>query len=855
MSKESIYTKLIERSSLTLEHLKELEEKRGFSRQTIQSYQFRSGNDQFISIVEKLKTEHPEKDLIEAGILVVPRNGKEPRVNHALLEDRIIIPYLNEDGQVYHLRPHKKGLKDVTIEVYQARNLVGNAGEIILTEGEFKAVAGMQYGIPTIAIPGIQSFSKTHLPRLVELLNRHKVRKITIIFDNEVKDDPQFRDRYKENPMDRYDTPLYACYMAQLLRKENFETVIGQLPNGWRVNGKIDIDGALAQKKTREEILRVMEDAKPQLEFRNELDATGRRVLEIKFARLYFKTHVSKEWGHYVAAREDSKRQWTEQISNFTLKILAKYRNSEGVMRDVQLVNDLGEHSATFTIASENMQDSTGFNTFCMSKGNFLWWGKKEDLFAIWKQEFLNDDGRDIEEPDHVGWVEELKCWVFGNVIIDADGKEFRPDKNGIFWMKDRGVKPVPLVLTTGRAAVAGGVPDLYVSDFNWKELVDRLSDTIGKEQTYVVFGWAIGVLFMEEIFDKHRAFPFLHLTGKRGSGKTTVAEIVSSLFGIEKGHQAADTTSVAVQRFFAYHSSIPFLLDEYRNEKKVRDKDGLLRNAYNRQSAGKGIKANFGIREGKIRGTVILSGEDIPADNALKTRVLEIYVSDKFKKPGVNHLNWYMANRAKFSHFTYDLLRAKKTFSERFMKELDADWTVLAQRPDLDPRVAINYAIVTAACSEVLGIKDRAFADWLVARATTAKQESEKTHALAEFLEGVLYLKQTGQIDDSFYDYDPKEGLIYLWFEGAFNKYQEYFTKLNREAVFSREAIFRYIKDEPYFAAPGVRVYLGRERARRRCVAFKYEEAHEHLKDLVEDRDAVPRDTKTSSSVPHFKD
>lgn len=835
MSREDIYTALIEESNLSAHHMTELTEKRGFTPDTIAKNKFRSGNDQFIGIVEKLKEKFSERELLEAGVLIEARNSKPARVNPALLEDRIIIPYISDSGRVYHVRPHKKGLKDIGIEVYQSANLSDNPEEIILTEGELKAAAAVQLGISAIGIPGIGSFSKEHLPRLVKMLNEHKVKKVRIFFDNEVKDDPQYPERYKQNPMDRWDTPFYAAYMGYALQKEGFETTIGWLPDGWRERGKIDIDGALAQGRTKADFDILIQNSKTHKEFRNELPEEGRHVLKIKFARKFFNSHVSKEFNHYVATRKDKNgANHTEDISNFVIELVAKYRTSEGIIRDVRLINEFDQASATFSIKGEEMQDSTGFNTFCMNKGNFLWWGKKEDLTAIWREFFLRDDGLEIEEPEQIGWLEHQKIWLFGNVAIDQDGKEYRPDKNGIFWIDKKGIRPLPLVSKSG-SNVSGGVPELYLEPFDTKEFIQKLSDTIGQYQAYVIMGWVVGVVCMEEIFVKHRSFPFLDVTGKRASGKTTIAELIIGLFGLEKGHMAADTTSVAVQRFLAYHSSMPFLLDEYRNEKKVRDKDGLLRNVYNRVSAGKGIKASFGIREGKIRGTLILSGEDIPMDNAIRTRCLEIYVSEKQRKKDVNHFNWFIANRGKISYFVYDLIKRKKSYVEQYMKVFDQDWLFLSKRPDLDPRVAVNYAIITAACSEVLGFKDKAFANWLISKAAAAKMENEKSHILSEFLDALVYLKNIGELTSSFYSYNHEEDVIYLWFEGAFNKFQMYYSKMNREMSFSRDAVQKYLKDEPYFRAAGVRVRMGNDRQQVRCMEFAYETASEPLRDLVE--------------------
>ncbi len=833
--REQIYSFLVEQTWLSDSHRKELSESRGFSFEAIEKHRFRSTGKELSNLESDLRNKFDVKDLIDAQVFIA--QGDDGRLNPVFFEKRILIPYARLDGTIYHLRPHKQGLKGIPIEIYQEEYLKDEPTEIVLTEGEFKATAGWQLGFPTIAVPGISSFSDQHFPDLVALLNKYRVRKIIIIFDSEVKDDPAFPDRYKEDPANRFDTPLYAIYMAKRLEKENFEVRIGTLPDEWQKNGKIDIDGALAQKKTPEEFRQVIAQAKSHQDYLNGLDKTAQRIIKIKLARKYFHPRVIKNFGHYEAikAGKDGEPDTHIVISNCILKIAAIYRTAEGVIRYVRLINELGEHSGTIPIKGSDMQTPDAFNTFCNDLGNFLWWGNKENLRDVWKQEFLNDDGQHITEMDHVGWIEEEKLWLFGNVAIDEKGKEYRPDKNGIFWINGSGIKAVALQVQ-GKSGLSEGIPLLYLNEFDPKELLDRLAYVIGREQALLCIGFVSALPFMEEIFDRYGCFPFLFFDGKRGSGKSSIAEWITSIGGIENpGRMAADTTPVAVQRYLAYYSCLPFFLDEYRNEKKVLDKNGLFRNVYNRHSAGKGIKASFGIREGKIRGTLIFAGEDVPTDNALRTRCIEIYVSENQRKGKPDQFNWMMANKIKFSRLLYDILKRKHEITDEYLKALNVDVEFLRSHKELDPRIAVNFAVITSALTAVLGIKDDQFTMWLINRATTAKQESEKSHAVSEFLEGLVYLKHTEQIDDTFYDYDQTENTIYLWYEGIYQKYAESAQRANRNLVFSKDGIRKYLKDEPYFRKAGVMTRLGKNQ--KRCMVFDYQTALEHLKDLVDDK------------------
>jgi len=286
---KEIYAELIDRLTLLPAHAEELRTKRGFTDETIQKNKFRSAGPLVHDIDNALRMKFAEKDLISSGVHII--GEREIRLNPMLLDDRIIIPYLDK-GNAYHIRfslpgyrrdegvPKMLGFSGVGVEFYH-RDFLGANYDLVITEGEFKAVASNQLGIPCISIPGISSFSDKHYPKLVDDLKATGKRKLYILFDNEVKDDPQFKS-YKENPQDRYWTQFYACHMADKLERSGFEVLVAWLPDAWRENGKIDIDGALAQGRTSLDLLRVLQDAKPRLDFIASLPDEAGRVVHKK---------------------------------------------------------------------------------------------------------------------------------------------------------------------------------------------------------------------------------------------------------------------------------------------------------------------------------------------------------------------------------------------------------------------------------------------------------------------------------------------------------------------------------------------------------------------------------------------
>lgn len=824
-----IYEFIASHGKLTKEHKEELKTKRGLSDETIKKLRFFSGGKYLLNIEQKLVEDFDRESLLAAGVCV--SSGRGLTLSPMLLDERIIISYLNAAGKCYLLRPHKFGLRGVPVEIYCPDwNLDKN---IVMTEGEFKAAAASQLGFSAIAIPGIASFSKENLKRLLSFLNEAKVRDICILFDNEIKDDPKFRN-YKENPSDRHDTEFYAYYMARQLDKEGFRAQIGTLPDSWRVDGKVDIDGALAQGKTREDLGSVVVSSLTAKNYVESLSREAKTVIRRKMSLKYFRSHIRKEFGKYVATRRRGKTEWDEEISNFTMKIVATHQTSEGIIREIQFTNEFGDHSSCFAIGPESMGGSEGFTTFCFRHGNFIWRGTKDDLSNIWEGLFLEDDGRHIIEPDHVGWIESEKMWVFGNVAIDAEGREMRPDKNHIFWMEKKGIKPVPLGVTSGKMQISEGLPYVSLSACDIDEIRRRLADTIGEIEALKCLGWASGIPYLEDVYDKYGCYPFLFITGRTGSGKSTIAEWITCLFGIEDaGKSLPQTTVVAIQRALGYYSSLPVFLDEFRNTSDISFKTGFLRNVYNRQSSGKGIKSNFGIREAKVRGTLIIAGEETPHDNAILNRSILIEVIKKNRV--TNHFDWFTRNKTKFSHHMFRLIKNKKQNIDLFMRVLSEAKDFLTHNEGVDDRTAVNHAALCAGHAVTFGEKDVKFADMIVSEAKKTNVEYQRDNIIHTFIKDLQVLAHKGDLKDHYWKIH--ERVLYLYFEGLYNIWS---ADARRRGVdtFKASSVRGYFKEENGFMGQSIKRKINGYL--RNCIALNIDECDEEIRNLVDEKDGV---------------
>lgn len=293
-----------------------------------------------------------------------------------------------------------------------------------------------------------------------------------------------------------------------------------------------------------------------------------------------------------------------------------------------------------------------------------------------------------------------------------------------------------------------------------------------------------------------HGCFPFLFLRGLKGSGKTKIATWLTSFFGIEgEGYQIEGTTAVGAGRYLGYYSSLPVLFDDYRNNDKVQNKDGFFRNVYNRQSAGKGMKQNYGVREQKIRGTILFTGEETPHDGALMERCVPIFVSEKMRVK--NHLHWFSGNRTLFSGYAYSILRAKPKKLEVFTRVLNESFNYFESRK-LASRTSVNYAIICAGYAVGFGENNVDFARWVTAETARSAEENRSESQVSMFFNDVLALRVRGRINGKYWD--VCEGNIYLYLHGLYNEWAEDYRKRRGEPPFKESAIRDYLKDEPGF-------------------------------------------------------
>lgn len=179
----------------------------------------------------------------------------------------VLIPYFNADGRVAGLRPHKDFVagKEPLLYVVRGPGLVvpDKVEHLVVCEGEFKALAVVQvlrdrrHRVSgdvfawAVAAPGITQTKRSGggwfvREMLEEVLESARPEVVVVGFDHEEKGDKNLPG-YKEDERDRYETQVWARYLAAEISKLSWPAKICLLPREWMDSGKADWDGALAK--------------------------------------------------------------------------------------------------------------------------------------------------------------------------------------------------------------------------------------------------------------------------------------------------------------------------------------------------------------------------------------------------------------------------------------------------------------------------------------------------------------------------------------------------------------------------------------------------------------------------------
>lgn len=480
--------------------------------------------------------------------------------------------------------------------------------ELWITEGEKKALRLVKEGKVAIGIQGVWNFGKKKqdkkifsiFPEIKEYLGGNRI--VVLAFDS---------DFWKNSQV------LLALYtLAFLLHKEKVKVYIAK----WDERDGKGIDDFLSKNPLdRVQKAWLPESIDPQ--DKNEVIGAMKRA---KVSDTQMFSLVSKKLGidekdltNQVKGKsrtifwEDFEEKTTKMdtdkdfsvIANFIAKVKTMFIDDEGeVTWEIELD---GKKEVTLEIPGGEIVSLQRFKEALGRRGPFLYNLSSGSLHSDYLDYLMGKEQyKEVKKTQYLGRIEPDK-FLFSNALATKEGiKELTdliPPKSRIVYKR-------------------GG--DL-------REIVENFALAYGEERVWKIFGFAVGSLFVKEISEVYGFFPLLFLYGKKGSGKSKLAELITWLFGAGREIRPLNfsSTSKSIQRICQKFCGIPITLNEYQSNPTKNNR--LILSIYDREGYHRAKTDNtLETIDGEVEATCMVLSTQSPSggeSEAVLSRLIEI--------------------------------------------------------------------------------------------------------------------------------------------------------------------------------------------------------------------------------------
>lgn len=449
------------------------------------------------------------------------------------------------------------------------------------------------------------------------------------------------------------------------------------------------------------------------------------------------------------------------RLSNFILEPMYHIKDESNGTRIFRMVNEYNdrevvEFKEAELVSLSNFQQKVG------SLGNYIWKAKIDKLNIVKELLYTITDSADLIKQ--MGWDPVNEFYAWGNGIL-KDGKFLPVDDLGIvsldqhhkYYIPATSVmyKRNPAIYQFERMFIHENRSAITLYDFAQK-VIDVFGDN-GK----VGLCFLIASLFRDIIYPIKNCFPILNLFGLKGTGKTSLATTLQSVF-----IHSVDPPSIGIASIPSMNDKVSqvtnamVVFDEYKNdldERKIAYLKALWGGA---GQTKKNMSGDGKAAQTVVTSAVVLCGQDLPTrDIALYSRVIHLTFSrpsftaderrrfDDLKEIsniGNTHLAIEILNHRKVmvQHYKANHSIVRKELSEAFKDE------------EIEDRVMDNWVVPLAAYRSLESSLRMPFSytelfDITVAGIRYQNEGCKKNTEMAEFWEIIDSLHSQGKIID----------------------------------------------------------------------------------------------------------
>lgn len=555
-------------------------------------------------------------------------------------------------------------------------------------------------------------------------------------------------------------------------------------------------------------------------------------------------TPIIEKNGCYYRIRFKDGNEHQIQLTNFTIRLRNIFIRGNEREREIVMRRNDGKESAPVMIPSEAKVSLKPFKTLAANAIDASFYGKEDDLIAIWEHVYRTSKEVVVHLPECVGRVEEFKGWLFGDSFISDTGAVYQPDENGVIWIQNKsvGLRAMSMETQGPSNGELSGVPKL-TTDLNADQrseliggVLANLSRNLGQPGIAVTtMAWAWACVYSNDIFNAFKFFPFIYLWGKGGRGKTTINKWILSFYDLESpGWNPANqlNSGVSFSRKLSYYASLPMCVDELKLERPIIEMYGTFRSWYNRGGRTVSSKENFGVRTQEVRATVMFAGEDQFLDPSTRQRCLHMRIPRQGREEIVTY-KWIDDRSRDLPAIGYHwITSSSETDRKELITEIKSLDTLLRNN-GISSRTSLNWAIVAyfgnKLCSQYM--PEFNYMEYLYSAAREDIEKQKEDDTITEFwgyVEGIQSEERSRITGDHIRRVGNE---LYVWFPEIFRIVQKEESRL--KDTFSKRAIMEALREEDYFLRED-RIRMGIKEDLRRGIVLDLTKAPEIIQQIA---------------------
>ena len=477
-------------------------------------------------------------------------------------------------------------------------------------------------------------------------------------------------------------------------------------------------------------------------------------------------------WSIYID-KKCYRDTYGQELSNFIIKPLFLVSYNNNAKRVFQIMNKYDD-SKFINMDSDEFITLTGFKKATERLGNFIFKGNEAQYTRI--REWIYSDMHEVFPVETLGYQRDSGIYAWSNGITLPGSTEFKEvDEFGIVE-HDKVKYFLPTFSKINLKRNLDPMENEFEKCFKWNvppsgsrapKNLEGWCNAMYKlfgSNAIIAIGYVFASVFRDYLHNRYDMVPHLNLFGPAGSGKTFMAQILTSVFGKPmRATHLVSSSEVAFYRRIAQSCNAIVWYEEY--SEKVNPQ---------KQEALKNFADGFGRITGKmtndtqtkatpVLNTVIISGQILPShDPALLERCITLYFEKFVGSKDQSSFAEQFKSWCKDGYFPYVAAEAhsmrpiiEDTFEDVMEETRDFIRDHFAGNEQPASRVLNNFAMI-AAVTRVIGkkiklpFKDAQLWEIITDRIREQSRAVEGAEEISGFWSTLVFLMERGRHADT---------------------------------------------------------------------------------------------------------